>query len=127
MIAEKTKTNQKKPLGFSAKSVSKELLNDLSDRARSVLADRFGLISGGKGRTLEAIGKEYGITRERIRQIESSGIADNSTGDVQAASPTPATDVQAVPEPNAMVLAILALGITAASIRRRRFISGTAG
>ncbi len=75
MIAEKIKTNPKKQLAFSAKSVSKELLNDLSERARSVLADRFGLVSGGKGRTLEAIGKEYGITRERIRQIESSGIA----------------------------------------------------
>ena len=59
----------------SAKAATKDLLNGLPDRVRRVLSDRFGLVSGGKGRTLEAIGKEYGITRERIRQIESSGIA----------------------------------------------------
>ncbi len=61
---------------FQPKTVSKDLLAGLPDRVRRVLTDRFGLQSGaGKGRTLEAIGKEYGITRERIRQIESGGIA----------------------------------------------------
>ncbi len=74
------KTNQtpKSPdysVSFSAKSVTKELLASLPDRARRVLTDRFGLVTGDRGRTLEAIGKEYGITRERIRQIESSGIS----------------------------------------------------
>jgi len=62
-------------LSYSPKSVTKELLSGLPDRVRRVLTDRFGLSQGGKGRTLEAIGKEYGITRERIRQIESGGIA----------------------------------------------------
>lgn len=62
-------------LSYSPKSVTKDLLAGLPDRVRRVLTDRFGLSSGGKGRTLEAIGKEYGITRERIRQIESGGIA----------------------------------------------------
>lgn len=62
-------------LSFTPKNVTKDLLAGLPDRARRVLTDRFGLLTGGKGRTLEAIGKEYGITRERIRQIESSGIA----------------------------------------------------
>ena len=71
----KKQTKPASAVSFSAKSVTKELLNSLPDRARRVLTDRFGLLSGGKGRTLEAIGKEYGITRERIRQIESSGIA----------------------------------------------------
>lgn len=60
---------------FSPKTVTKDLLSALPDRVRHVLTDRFGLQGGGKGRTLEAIGKEYGITRERIRQIESGGIA----------------------------------------------------
>src|SRR3989344_9111793 len=69
------KNTKQQSLSFAAKNVTKELLASLPDRARRVLTDRFGLISGGKGRTLEAIGKEYGITRERIRQIESSGIA----------------------------------------------------
>ena len=93
MIANKTdqKTNQlaKKPaakstVSFAAKSITKDLLASLPDRARRVLNDRFGLISGGKGRTLEAIGKEYGITRERIRQIESSGIASVRDSQVYA-------------------------------------------
>jgi hypothetical protein len=68
---------QPKPttISFTPKSITKELLGGLTDRARRVLVDRFGLQTGGKGRTLEAIGKEYGITRERIRQIESSGIS----------------------------------------------------
>lgn len=57
------------------KNITKELLSGLPDRVRKVLIDRFGLQGSGKGRTLEAIGKEYGITRERIRQIESGGIA----------------------------------------------------
>ncbi|MEK7509328.1 MAG: sigma factor-like helix-turn-helix DNA-binding protein [Patescibacteria group bacterium] len=60
---------------FQAKSVTKDLLVGLPERVRKVLSDRFGLFSEGKGRTLEAIGKEYGITRERIRQIESGGLA----------------------------------------------------
>ncbi|MEK7098401.1 MAG: sigma factor-like helix-turn-helix DNA-binding protein [Patescibacteria group bacterium] len=78
MTADKPNIDKKKrehSLSFAAKNVTKELLAGLPDRARRVLTDRFGLVTGGKGRTLEAIGKEYGITRERIRQIESSGIA----------------------------------------------------
>ena len=80
MTAEKNNPKNSKPasksvLSFTPKTVTKELLASLPERARRVLTDRFGLITGGKGRTLEAIGKEYGITRERIRQIESSGIA----------------------------------------------------
>lgn len=69
----------------SPKTVTKELLNALPERARRVLIDRFGLTGGGKGRTLEAIGKEYGITRERIRQIESSGIASVRESEAYAA------------------------------------------
>lgn len=76
MTAETKQQNTKQAtLTFTPKSVTKELLSGLTDRARRVLTDRFGLQSGDKGRTLEAIGKEYGITRERIRQIESSGIS----------------------------------------------------
>ena len=61
-------------LTFSPKTVSKELLAELSDRSRKVLTDRFGLSSKGNERTLDSIGKEYGITRERVRQIENHGI-----------------------------------------------------
>ena len=62
-------------LSFSPKTVTKELLNELPDRSRRVLSDRFGLTSKGESRTLDSIGKEYGITRERIRQIENHGLA----------------------------------------------------
>jgi len=61
-------------LSFQAKNVTKDLLTDLPDRSRRVLSDRFGLSGKGERRTLDAIGKEYGITRERIRQIENHGI-----------------------------------------------------
>lgn len=61
-------------LSFSPRIVTKELLAELSDRSKRVLVDRFGLGGGGQRRTLDAIGKEYGITRERIRQIENHGL-----------------------------------------------------
>jgi hypothetical protein len=61
-------------LSFQPKNISKELLAELPDRSRRVLTDRFGLSSRGEERTLDSIGKEYGITRERVRQIENHGI-----------------------------------------------------
>jgi hypothetical protein len=61
-------------LTFSPKSVTKDWLTDLPERSRKVLTHRFGLSGSGERRTLDAIGKEYGITRERIRQIESHGL-----------------------------------------------------
>lgn len=55
---------------FNPILVTKKLLNSLDDRPRRVLEERFGL-SSDKNRTLESIGREYNITRERVRQIES--------------------------------------------------------
>ena len=51
-----------------------DLLKDLSDRTQDVIVRRFGLESGTK-ETLESIGSSYGITRERVRQIEFNGLA----------------------------------------------------
>lgn len=62
-------------LSFAPKSVTKDLLTGLPERSRKVLTDRFGLSPKGELRTLDAIGKEYGITRERIRQIEHHSLA----------------------------------------------------
>lgn len=50
-----------------------EVLNTLSDRERKVLIMRFGL-DDGKSKTLEDVGKEFNVTRERIRQIEAKAI-----------------------------------------------------
>ena len=47
-----------------------KVLDSLSDRERKVIELRFGLIDGHP-RTLEEVGREFGVTRERIRQIES--------------------------------------------------------
>jgi RNA polymerase primary sigma factor len=51
-----------------------EALSELSQRERRVVRLRFGL-DDGQMRTLEEVGKEFGVTRERIRQIESKTLA----------------------------------------------------
>ena len=51
-----------------------EALQELNDRERAVVRLRFGL-DDGQIRTLEEVGKEFGVTRERIRQIESKTLA----------------------------------------------------
>ncbi|MFZ4585410.1 MAG: RNA polymerase sigma factor RpoD [Acidimicrobiia bacterium] len=51
-----------------------EALEELNDRERAVVRLRFGL-DDGHVRTLEEVGKEFGVTRERIRQIESKTLA----------------------------------------------------
>ena len=51
-----------------------EALGELSERERKVVRLRFGL-EDGEMRTLEEVGKEFGVTRERIRQIESKTLA----------------------------------------------------
>ena len=62
-------------LAFSPKNVTRDLLAGLPERSRKVLIDRYGLSPKGENRTLDAIGQEYGITRERIRQIENHSLA----------------------------------------------------
>jgi RNA polymerase primary sigma factor len=51
-----------------------EALEELTDRERKIVRLRFGL-EDGQARTLEEVGKEFGVTRERIRQIESKTLA----------------------------------------------------
>lgn len=50
-----------------------EVLDTLSDREKKVLMLRFGL-EDGRPRTLEEVGKEFNVTRERIRQIEAKAL-----------------------------------------------------
>ncbi|WP_104742512.1 RNA polymerase sigma factor RpoD [Helicobacter cinaedi] len=51
-----------------------DVLEQLNDRERAVIRMRFGLLDDESDRTLEEIGKELNVTRERVRQIESSAI-----------------------------------------------------
>jgi RNA polymerase primary sigma factor len=51
-----------------------EVLDQLNEREKAVIRMRFGLLSDESDRTLEEIGKELRVTRERVRQIESSAI-----------------------------------------------------
>ena len=50
-----------------------EVLDTLTERERNVLRLRFGL-DDGRGRTLEEVGREFNVTRERIRQIEAKAL-----------------------------------------------------
>jgi RNA polymerase primary sigma factor len=50
-----------------------EVLELLSPREKRILEMRFG-IADGTTRTLEEVGKEFGVTRERIRQIEAKAL-----------------------------------------------------
>ena len=73
-IEDKTAEN---PLDMTSYSLLKEKLNEvltsLSERERRVLELRFGLMDG-YSRTLEEVGKQYKVTRERIRQIEAKAL-----------------------------------------------------
>ena len=51
-----------------------QVLDSLADRERKVIELRFGLVDGNP-RTLEEVGRVFGVTRERIRQIESKTLA----------------------------------------------------
>jgi RNA polymerase primary sigma factor len=58
---------------FKPKQVTKRILSGLPPRAHEVIVNRFGITDETK-KTLEAIGKKYGITRERVRQIENTAL-----------------------------------------------------
>jgi hypothetical protein len=61
-------------LAFKPAQVTKRLVQGLPERSRDVIVSRFGLGAKSRAETLDAIGKRYGITRERVRQIENHAI-----------------------------------------------------
>lgn len=67
--------NERITLSFKPKEVAKRLLSVLQKRAQDVLVSRYGLGAKSSKLTLDAIGKKYAITRERVRQIENHSLA----------------------------------------------------
>lgn len=58
-------------MNIKFKDITKNLLNELPKRSQDILSKRYGLSKVPKRETLEGIGREYKITRERVRQIEA--------------------------------------------------------
>lgn len=56
-------------LTFKPKIITKQFISGLKDRTRDIVVQRFGLDESARKKTLEAIGSQYGVTRERVRQI----------------------------------------------------------
>lgn len=65
-----------KDLSFKPKQVTKKLITVLPERAQDILTKRYGLGKDTNRMTLESIGKEYDITRERVRQIEEYSLSN---------------------------------------------------
>ncbi|MDI6717883.1 MAG: sigma factor-like helix-turn-helix DNA-binding protein [Patescibacteria group bacterium] len=55
------------------KQIINKLMEGLNPRQKEFLEERFGLVDGAK-KTLQKLGEKYGITRERVRQVESEGL-----------------------------------------------------
>ncbi|MCK4591967.1 hypothetical protein KAT63_00835 [Candidatus Parcubacteria bacterium] len=73
MAENKEKTGENKLVAMDLNRLIFDIINELSERSGSIITKRFNLNEKGV-RTLDEIGKEYGITRERVRQIESEAI-----------------------------------------------------
>lgn len=71
---EDTSTPEESAATQLLKEQVKDILGTLSDREQKIIRMRFGL-DNGKSHTLEEVGQEFAVTRERIRQIEAKALA----------------------------------------------------
>jgi RNA polymerase primary sigma factor len=66
------------PMAFAEKEYRRDMiqkmLGELPPREEQILRMRFGLDGSGKTKTLEEVGKQFGVTRERVRQIEAKAL-----------------------------------------------------
>lgn len=81
---------------FKPKQTTKRLLSVLPDRAKEVLIKRYGLGKSTEKMTLDAIGKLYGITRERVRQIENYALANIRKSDVYKSEKAVFTELESL-------------------------------
>jgi RNA polymerase primary sigma factor len=70
---EDTASPEESASGQLLKEQVREILSSLSDREQKIIEMRFGL-NGTKSHTLEEVGLEFAVTRERIRQIEAKAL-----------------------------------------------------
>ena len=61
-------------ISSNLRDITGDMLQTLSPREEKVIRMRFGLDSGGHERTLEEVGQDFNVTRERIRQIEAKAL-----------------------------------------------------
>lgn len=81
---------------FKPKNTTKRLLSVLPDRAREVLIKRYGLGKSIEKMTLDSIGKLYGITRERVRQIENYALTNIRKSDMYKAEKAAFAEIEAL-------------------------------
>jgi RNA polymerase sigma factor (sigma-70 family) len=71
----------------AVRNTVEKMLSALDSRERDILRQRFGLDGGGEPATLEQIGQKFGVSKERIRQLEARAIAKLRTDfDIDAQS-----------------------------------------
>jgi RNA polymerase primary sigma factor len=94
LIEDKSAEN---PSDMASYSLLKEKLNDvldtLTERERKVLQLRFGL-GDGYCRTIEEVGRQFRVTRERIRQIEAKALRKMRRGERAKHSEAPVTETE---------------------------------
>lgn len=73
MAENREKTSKNKLEAMDLKRLIFDMINELSERSKNIIIKRFNFDNKGE-KTLSEIGKEYGITRERVRQIEVESI-----------------------------------------------------
>lgn len=73
-VADEMKNDDVQLLGAYFEQLAKVLTSCLNEREYKIITQRFGLFPYARCRTLEEIGREFGVTRERIRQVEAKAL-----------------------------------------------------
>lgn len=73
-VADEMNSANMEDLNAHASLLKAVLKTRLNDREHKVITQRFGLSVNGKPRALEEVGREFGVTRERIRQVEAKAL-----------------------------------------------------